>query len=112
MEARLNEKAISAQRPFRPAERSSKAYEVEVEGQRFPRGDKRNHPSMRLFRVHPLRNETETFPNPEHMGVYREGLPSKAKKEEAMNGLGPDPFQAPHRFMNLAGFHLFQDGET
>ena len=61
---------------------------------------------MRLFCIHPLRNETETFPNPEHMGVYREGFSSKAKKEETVNGFRPNPFQASHHFMNLPGFHL------
>ncbi len=67
---------------------------------------------MRLFCVHPLRNETETFSDPEHMGVYREGFSFKAKKEKTVNSLWPDPFKASHRFTNLAGFHLLQEGET
>jgi len=112
MEALFNEKAVFAVRPFRTAKRPSKAYQVEMKGQGFSSGDKRNHPMMRLLCVHPLRNEAETCPDPEHMGVDREGFSSKAKKEETVNGLWPNPFKTSYRFVNLAGFHLLQDSET
>ena len=64
-------------------DRPPKPDEVEMEGEALSFGDERNHPGMGLFRVQPLRNEAEAFPDPKDMGIHGEGLSSQTEKEKA-----------------------------
>ena len=67
---------------------------------------------MGLFRIHLLRDETKAFPNPEDMRIDRKRLPPQPKEEEAMDGLGTDPFESPEGLLDLSRPHLGQRGEA
>jgi hypothetical protein len=64
-------------------DRPPKPDEIEMEGEAFFFGDERNHPRMGLFRVQPLRNEAEAFPDSKDMGIHGEGLSSQTEKKKA-----------------------------
>ena len=83
-----------------------------MQRKRFTGGNKRNHPWMRFFSIGLLRDEAETFPHPQHMGVDRECLPSQTKKKEAMDRLGSNALQASHHFFDFLRIHLFQEIEA
>jgi len=67
---------------------------------------------MGLFCTDPFRDETETPPHPEDMGVHGKGLPSQAKEKETVNRFGADPFQDSKGPFDFFGTHLFQEEEA
>jgi len=67
---------------------------------------------MGLISIGPLRDETETFPYPQHMGVDRERFPSQTKKKEAMDRLGSNALQASHHLFDFLRIHPFQEIEA
>ena len=89
------------------ADQPSKLYEVEVKGERLSLGNKGLHPSVGLFRIESIRNETKALAHPENVGIDGKCLPVEAEQEEAVNGLGADPLEAPECFFDLFGVHLF-----
>jgi hypothetical protein len=82
IETIFSEKTVLALGMLGLADRPPKPDEVEMEGETLSFGDERNHPPMGLFRVQPLRNEAEAFPDPKDMGVHGKGLPSQTEKEK------------------------------
>jgi hypothetical protein len=95
-----------------PADRSSKSDEVQMQGQRFFLWDKRVHPFMSLFCIHPFRNEPETLPEAVDMSIHRESLSSQAKEKKAVKRFGTDAFQGTDRFLDFFGIHLSQKGKA
>ena len=89
-------------------DRPPKPDEVEMEGEALSFVDERNHPGMGLFRVQPLLNEAEAFPDPKDMGIHGEGLSSQTEKEKAGERLRSDPFQGTERFFDLLRTNLSQ----
>jgi len=67
---------------------------------------------MCFFSIGLLRDEAETLPYPQHVGVDRKRLPSQTKKKEAMDRLRPDALQASHHLLDLLRIHLFQEIEV
>lgn len=60
---------------------------------------------MGLLSIDLLRNKAEAFPNPQHMSINWKGIPSQAKKEDAVNGLWADPLKTSERLDDLFGAH-------
>jgi hypothetical protein len=94
------------------ANRSSESDEVQVQGQRFFLWDKRAHPFMSLFCIHPFRNEPETLPDSVDMRIHWEGLSSQAKEKKAVKRLRTDPLKGADRFLDFFGIHLSQKGKA
>ena len=93
-------------------DRPPKPDEVEMEGKALSFGDERNHPRMGLFCIQPLRNETETFPDPKDMGIHGEGLPSQTEKEKTGERLRSDPFQGTEGLFDLLRSHPSQEEKS
>jgi hypothetical protein len=62
---------------------------------------------MGFFCIHPIWNETHTFPDSEDVRIDREGISPHAKKKEAMDGFRADPFEPFQGLLDLFGIHLF-----
>lgn len=91
-----------------PANRSSEPDKVEVKREGLPLRNERGDPWMRLPRVHPLRNESEPFPDPEDMGIDRKGFPPQPEQKETMSGFGANPLETPDGLLDLLRIQFFQ----
>ena len=83
-----------------------------MQRQRLLLWHERDHPSMGGVCLHPLRDKTETRPDPQDVSIHGKGLSSQTEEKEAVDRLRADPFEGADRCPDFIGIHLSQKGEA